>query len=309
MAISLTRAGISRSAKALHVQLGGRERSLMADIECSVDLGASQKGVHMSRFEEVGNAAIEELTAGEALRIDVLAARIAATILERQSAKRAHVTIRATYPMTRLTPISEVATQEMYGLLAMAVATAAGTRRVTGVSAQGMNACPCAQDLLREQAATALGEDGFDGGQVDRILSLVPIATHNQRAEGTLCIGTPDGRDIDPDLLIEIVEEGMSSEIYELMKRTDERYVVDRAHRRPRFVEDSAREMIRGVLEHFPELPDDAVVSATQVNFETIHTHNVEAARTGTIGQIRAELRGAHSGAPHLTLARWLDGE
>ena len=44
----------------------------------------------------------------------------------------------------------------------------------------------------------------------------------------------------------------MSSEIYELMKRPDEQYVVDRAHRRPRFVEDSVREMIRGVAGALP---------------------------------------------------------
>ena len=41
----------------------------------------------------------------------------------------------------------------------------------------------------------------------------------------------------------------MSSEIYELMKRSDEAQVVEKAHRRPRFVEDCVREMIRGVVE------------------------------------------------------------
>ena len=97
----------------------------------------------------------------------------------------------------------------------------------------------------------------------------------------------------------------MSSEIYELMKRTDERYVVDRAHRRPRFVEDSTREMIRGVLERLTSLPDTAIVSATQVNFETIHTHNVEATRVGTLGEIRAELRG-ETPATATTVADWM---
>ena len=44
----------------------------------------------------------------------------------------------------------------------------------------------------------------------------------------------------------------MSSEIYELMKRSDEAHVVEKAHRRPRFVEDCVREMIRGVIERVP---------------------------------------------------------
>ena len=41
----------------------------------------------------------------------------------------------------------------------------------------------------------------------------------------------------------------MSSEIYELMKRSDEADVVERAHRNPRFVEDVVREMIRQVAD------------------------------------------------------------
>ena len=46
----------------------------------------------------------------------------------------------------------------------------------------------------------------------------------------------------------------MSSEIYELMKRSDEAHVVEKAHRRPRFVEDCVREMMRGVIEQLPGL-------------------------------------------------------
>ncbi len=82
----------------------------------------------------------------------------------------------------------------------------------------------------------------------------------------------------------------MSSEIYELMKRSDEAHVVEKAHRRPRFVEDCVREMIRGVVDAFPDLNDAAFVSARQVNLETIHQHNVVAERYGTLGEVRREL-------------------
>ena len=67
----------------------------------------------------------------------------------------------------------------------------------------------------------------------------------------------------------------MSSEIYELMKRSDEGAVVEKAHRRPRFVEDCVREMVRGVVDAFPILTDRHFVSARQENLETIHQHNV----------------------------------
>ena len=101
----------------------------------------------------------------------------------------------------------------------------------------------------------------------------------------------------------------MSSEIYELMKRVDEVAVVEKAHRRPRFVEDCVREMISGVVERLPELPDDAFVSARQENLETIHQHNVQAERHGTLGELREELAtGVHS-PRHTTLREWLESE
>src|SRR5207237_8242461 len=96
--------------------------------------------------------------------------------------------------------------------------------------------------------------------------------------------------EIEAATLLDIVEHAMSSEIYELMKRSDEASVVEKAHRRPRFVEDCVREMIRGVVEAYPAIDDRAFVSARQVNLETIHQHNVVAERFGTLGEVRREL-------------------
>ena len=196
----------------------------------------------------------------------------------------------------------------MYGLIGMAAARPGHARRAVGVSAQGMNACPCAQGLVREQAEAALAADGFSADEIARIVARVPIATHNQRARGTLIIGAPGHIDVPADDLIAIVEDGMSSEIYELLKRPDELYVVDRAHRRPRFVEDSVRHMVAGVIERFPDLPDDAFVSAHQENYETIHTHDVEAERHGLLGEMRAEVAGGPHAGRHITIREWLEG-
>lgn len=306
--ISLTRAGVTRSAKAIRIRHEGAERLFQAEIACFCDLRAAQKGVHMSRFEETVNQAIDEVVLGEALRIEDLAEHIARTIVESQSALRSEVTITASYPVEKRTPVTDIPTQEMYGLMGIAAANPQVSRRLVGVSAQGMNACPCAQGLIQAQASDDLRADGFSEAEIERIVRLVPIATHNQRARGTLYLGAPDRVDIDADTLLEIVQEGMSSEIYELMKRPDEQYVVDRAHRRPRFVEDSVREMVRGALERFPELPDDAFVHAHQVNFETIHTHDVEAERSGVLGEIRRELEDDRHAVRHVTLRAWLDG-
>jgi GTP cyclohydrolase I/GTP cyclohydrolase-4 len=306
--LSLTRAGVTHSAKAIRIRHAGEERLFHADVACFCDLNPEQKGVHMSRFEETVNEAIDEVVIGEALRIEVLAERIASTIVDRQRTLRSEVTIRASYPVEKRTPVTDIATQEMYGLIGVAAAGPRGTRRLVGVTAQGMNACPCAQGLIRDKAVEDLREEGFSDGEIDRIVELVPIATHNQRARGTLYLGRTDDVWIDADALLEIVEDGMSSEIYELMKRPDEHWVVERAHRRPRFVEDSVREMVRSATERFPDLPDDAFVWAHQANFETIHTHDVEAERAGLVGEVRAELAGGPQSAAHMSLHAWLGG-
>ena len=131
----------------------------------------------------------------------------------------------------------------------------------------------------------------------------MPVATHDQRGFGTLHLGLPEACDTDVDAadLLAIVEDSMSSEIYELMKRSDEGAVVEKATRRPRFVEDCVREAIRGALERFGDLGDDAFVSARQENLETIHQHNVVAERSGLLGELRGD-RVAH----HTTMREWL---
>ena len=151
--------------------------------------------------------------------------------------------------------------------------------------------------------------DGFSEDEIVRILDAVPIATHNQRGLGTLHIGCTEQCDdeIEAATLLGIVEQAMSSEIYELMKRSDEAAVVEKAHRRPRFVEDCVREMVRGVIDSFPGLDDRAFVSARQVNLETIHQHNVVAERFGTLGEVRNELLRGVDVATHTSRRAWLD--
>ena len=99
----------------------------------------------------------------------------------------------------------------------------------------------------------------------------------------------------------------MSSEIYELMKRPDEMAVVVKAHENPRFVEDCVREMVRHVVEGYPELPDEAFVMARQENLETIHRHNVVAERYGSLDGLRHELQGGEQARRHLTMREWLE--
>ena len=309
--VSLSRVGVTGVEKVLRVRSNCSEQLFYAELECFVDLGPQQKGAHMSRFEEVVNEAIDEVILGEAaFRAETLAAHIAERVRDRQEGRRAEVTIAARYPEHKPAPVSGLPTQEIYTLFGSAVASRRGVRRLVGVEAQGMTACPCAQELVMERSQERLRDQGFTDDEVARVFEAVPVASHNQRGIGTLHIGCPEscGESLDAETLLAIVESAMSSEIYELMKRSDEVEVVEKAHLRPRFVEDCVREMIRMALERFGGLGEEAFISARQENLETIHQHNVVAERFGLLGEIRREEASGEPSPHHVSTREWLDG-
>jgi GTP cyclohydrolase IV len=312
LAISLSRVGVTNVEKVIRIRHNEREQLYSARLDCFVDLGRGQKGAHMSRFEEVVNDAIGEVVLGQTVfRVETLAHRIAELVRTRQDARRAEVRIEARFPEHKRAPESGIRTQEIYTLLGRAVASETGTRRLIGVRAQGITACPCAQTLVQARSHERLSADGFSDEEIERVFAAVPVATHNQRGLGTLHVGCPETCEtgIDARRLLAIAEDAMSSEIYELMKRADEGAVVEKAHRRPRFVEDCVREMVRGVVEDLGDELDDAhFVCARQENLETIHQHNVVAERFGLLGALRRELASGEPSEHHVSMREWLDG-
>ncbi len=300
--LALSRAGVTGVQKAIPIRRGTAETLMAADIECTVDLARGQKGVHMSRFPEVFDEAIGDAVLGEASVVEDIAETIARHIVERQGAVRAEVRITARWPMRRVTPVTALPTQEMVSLIGIAAATEHGTRRVVGVEAAGINACPCAQGLVAGRAAERLAEAGFDHSDIEQILQLVPIATHNQRGRGTLLVGTTSH--VDAETLVDLVERSMSAPVFELLKRPDELFIVEHAHLQPRFVEDSVRIALKGLLDEVPGLADGDFVLSRQVNLETIHAHDVLAERWGTVGELRDEMQGGGGG--QTALADWL---
>jgi GTP cyclohydrolase I/GTP cyclohydrolase-4 len=307
--LGLTRAGVTGVSKVIRIRHEGREKTFAARISCTVDLDPSHRGVHMSRFAEsfehgLFGEAIDDVVIGEAFYVETLAEHIARHIVDRQEALLAEVRIEAQYPLERRTPVSNLPTQEIATLIGIAAASPERVRRVVGVEATGINACPCAQGMVRGAAADRLREAGFGGGDIDRILELVPLATHNQRGRGTLLVGTD--AQINAERLVDIVEHSMSSPVYALLKRPDELFVVEHAHLQPRFVEDSVRVALATTLERFPELADEDFLYSRQVNFETIHSHDVLAERFGTVGELRAELAEGARPPRHTSLDDWL---
>ena len=302
--VRLGKAGVVGITKAILIgDQGGQQQWFNAQFDLNADLGATQAGVHMSRFSDALDEVMEEIVGNTWPKIEFLAEYIAKTIVEKQKALRAEVHIRTTYPLERKTPISGRPTQEVYSLIAQAVATSESSRHMIGVEVEGMVACPCAQDMVYEYARVRLQEEGFPENVIEKMLNITPLATHNQRGKATLMIGA--NHSLDARDLIDLAEGAMSSENYGLLKRPDELYIVNKAHANPRFVEDVAREILRAVVEKYTDLPDETFVWVHQRNEETIHKYDVEAEGWGTLGELRSEILNNNSIERHTSREEW----
>ncbi|MBV9801167.1 MAG: GTP cyclohydrolase I FolE2, partial [Solirubrobacterales bacterium] len=126
--VSLSRVGVTGVEKVIRIRQNGSEQVFSAQFECVVELGANQKGAHMSRFEEVVNDAIGEVVLGEStFKVETLAEHIAQLVRGRQGARRAEVTVEARFPEHKPAPVSGIRTQELNTLHGSALATELGT--------------------------------------------------------------------------------------------------------------------------------------------------------------------------------------
>jgi GTP cyclohydrolase-4 len=230
--------------------------------------------------------------------------RIAQQVVSSQEAIRSEVHIRAIYPMEKTAPVSGKKMQELYTLIGIAVSNQQGCKHIVGVEADGMTVCPCAQEMVRDYSGQQLKKEGFSSEQVEKILRLIPMASHNQRGRGTILIGSDQA--VSAEDLVGIIEASMSSETYDVLKRPDELYVILKSHSNPRFVEDVVREMLQNIVDIYTALPDSSFVLAKQINYESIHKHDAFAERYGTLGEIRREIQRDNHHTRHTTIEEWL---
>jgi len=308
--LSLNRVGVAGVKHQIRLQVGGRERLFLGEFTMVADLAPDKAGVHMSRFSELLEAATLDVLARDEqpARVEDLVEQIAREIVRSQGALRADVRLRAEFGLERWTPVSGKRTEETYTLIGIAHADAHGTRRVVGVEAEGMTACPCAQSMVREHSQRELIEVGFSEADASRALDALPVATHNQRGRGAVYLGAeaPEADEIRAEDLVEIVESSMSSETYDLLKRPDEFFIVNKAHHNPKFVEDVVRGILARALDVYADFADGAYLGASQINYESIHKHDAFAEAFGLFGEFRRELREGTHVDRKTDLASWL---
>jgi GTP cyclohydrolase IV len=293
---NLTRVGVTGVKKLIKVERGDDWRPivLISNFEVFVDLPSDRKGANLSRNFEVIDEVLEEAINCPVYEIEELCGEIAKRLLSRHEyASRAEVKMKSEYIVHRQTPVTRVTCQEVVDIFAEAVARAGPcgyVRKTVGAEVLGTTACPCAQEIMKEQAREELARAGLSDEVIADLLEKLPLATHNQRGRGSISVEVHDRRCVSIDRIIKIIEESMSSKVYGLLKRPDEAVVVKRAHSNPKFVEDCVRTMAQKLVEAFNDLPDDAAVTLKQINEESIHQHNAFAERIATMGDLRAEL-------------------
>ena len=294
--INLTRVGVKNVKKLVEVARPGKRPVIfISNFDVFVDLPSSLKGANMSRNFEVIDEVLQQTVQGEVDGIEDVCNSVARKLLDHHEyADRTEVRMNSTFMVRRQTPVSKTECDEVVKVVASAVAQRNSTnpivRKSIGAEVTGITACPCAQNIMKEIASNKLRELGIEEDKIEAFLAEVPMATHNQRGKGFLCIETDDDQRVNLEDIITVLKDSMSAKIYELLKRGDESHVVFQAHKNARFVEDCVREMAKRVLNDFDFLPGDSLIRIRQTNEESIHQHDAYAERKATIAELRAEL-------------------
>lgn len=293
--VHLTRVGVTNVKKLLKIEREGkRPIILLPTFDAFVDLPSTKRGIHMSRNPEAISEVLEEAVEKATVEIESLCAMIVSSLLNKHKyARRAEVSMKSDFMVMKKSPVTKVKTQEMTRIMADAVGSRDDEevviRKMIGAEVVGITACPCAQESIMETSKQKLLEF-LDEQTTNKVLSAVPIASHNQRGRGMIMIEVPHHQVVRAEDLIMIIEDSMSSSVCEVLKRPDENAVVVQAHQNPMFVEDCVRNMVHKIVNEFPHLPDDTMVTVRQINEESIHQHNAFAEKVATLGELKYEI-------------------
>jgi len=250
--IAIQRVGVRGVRHPMIVAANGENLPTVADWELTVALPAHEKGTHMSRFVALLDAH---------RRTPMTPASFCAMALEMLDlldAEQGDMRARFPYFLNKLAPVSQVASLMDYEVSWKCVARngagadEGGVEFELAVQVPVTSLCPCSK---------AISEYG----------------AHNQRSHVTVVVRYADPALVDVDSLIRDVEAQASCELWGLLKRTDEKFVTERAYENPKFVED----LVRDVAQAVRALPGVRDYRIEAENFESIHNHSAYAVVTG----------------------------
>ncbi|MCK9275287.1 MAG: GTP cyclohydrolase FolE2 [Syntrophales bacterium] len=210
-----------------------------AEVNMYVNLPHRFKGTHMSRFVEILNKYRGE--------INIRTFRsILSTIRDKLNAESAHMEIEFPYFIEKKAPVSRSRSLMEYWCTFIGKNDKDSSDFLVGVSVPVTTVCPCSKEI------SALG-------------------AHNQRSIVKVQVRFKKFFWIED--LIALIENSASSEVFSLLKRSDEKHVTERAFENPMFVED----VVRSVAVKLNEDQNFTWYSIEAENLESIHNHSAYA--------------------------------
>ncbi len=237
--LAIQRVGIKDVRYPMALRLGAAVLHTVAQWDLDVALPAEQKGTHMSRFVAWLDSLAEPLDA------PVLRRQMAA-MLERLHAERGRIEARFPFFLRKRAPVSGVESLLEYQGRWVVEAEPKGIAVWAEVVVPVKSLCPCSKEIS-------------------------DYGAHNQRSHVTIraeLLG-----ELPWAALVRFAEDSASSEIWPMLKRSDEKWVTERAYENPKFVEDLVRDVAL-------RLNADARIGRYRVeveNFESIHAHSAYA--------------------------------
>jgi len=231
----------------------GSAQPTVGDWELTVALPAHAKGTHMSRFL----ALLDEYR--PRTMTPVLFCEMLREMLPLLDARTGDIIVRFPYFIQKTAPVSGVKSLMDYELTwTVRVAEPADNAAQAQIEFELQvlvpvtSLCPCSK---------AISEYG----------------AHNQRSHVIVSAVYADPAQADIDSLIQMVEKQASSELWGLLKRTDEKYVTEHAYDNPKFVED----LVRDVAVQVKAVQGVTRFRVSAENFESIHNHSAYAVVEG----------------------------
>jgi GTP cyclohydrolase I len=241
--LAIDRVGIRGLRYPLPIEDRDGVQTTIADCSVFVALPADRKGTHMSRLV----ALLEERALPGAPPISVASLRsLIETLIRKLDAPGGSVELAFPFFVRKIAPVSGIASLLDYHARLVGELRDGCYDETIAVAVPVTSLCPSSKEI------SAYG-------------------AHNQRSVITITVRARQPLFI-ADLL-RVAEEEASSELFGILKRSDEKYVTERAYDNPRFVED----LVRGVA---ARLGEDARVGGFVVeaeNFESIHNHSAYA--------------------------------
>jgi GTP cyclohydrolase I len=237
--LAIQRVGVKDITHPMIVQTAAGTQPTVASVDMYVHLPAESKGTHMSRFLEVLQAAHEPVSP-EMLQ------RLSAEMLARLDAQAGFIEMRFPYFVSKVAPVSGVASLMDYRVTLRAESKDGRTTVTMQVLVPVTSLCPCSKNIS-------------------------DYGAHNQRSHVTIAARLRG--ELQVETLIGIAEQAASCELWGLLKRPDEKYVTERAYDNPKFVEDLVRDVALAV-EALEAVESYTVESE---NFESIHNHSAYA--------------------------------